>query len=748
MVSDLMPVTLDAADPAGREVEAGIRADSPLLDQLERGKAALRGPKGSVRVRRRAAPGCVLYGPFWRLAAGNYRLTLWARASRPRPAAQPVLGIEVVAANRFQQAWRDLTAEELAESPASIDFAVPPELSLESGEEARFEFRCFHLGHADLTIFALDLARLDENRSEPAAPRRWRLTGRLAIGAIAHRRGGEIRVPRAAPAGWFVGEGRPFLQLPAGHYRLSFRCRTGPPLLPAQPVLAVEVLARSRWRRSRPPGWRSLLPGATGGGEQQAWRDFTVAELGDGAGILDFAVPARLSVEGGEDVVFAFRFCHLGNAALAIGEVDLYRDDGSPHVTTPRLWRLLGRLGGRRRGDEIALPTRTGRTLSLRRPRLRLPPGRYRLRLGGHAANPGKPAVAIEIAARGRPQPDRLLLRESTAAELAVSCQLEFAVPQGPAGDSEIELRLIALGRGAARITTLELREERGAGGAAMPLPAVGLRPAGMRRLVVVGNCQAESVYQALSRAPALNRHFAAKYHFVHLQANLHDAARHDLAECQVMLVQEIHDWEDYPLREHIRDDTEIVKFPLLRFISLWPFDHYNGPGDREAYEREWPNLTFAYQDGLLGRLRREIPDPEARFAAYRALAVDGLIDLERLHRFETRRLAAMDEEFGCAIGRTILDNFRKRQVFYTTNHPNGRILAMLVDHLLERLGVGERYQPRPGLATMRRSQVPVHPLVAKRLGVEWADERTRYLYGGERITWETYIRRYIAHYG
>ena len=41
-----------------------------------------------------------------------------------------------------------------------------------------------------------------------------------------------------------------------------------------------------------------------------------------------------------------------------------------------------------------------------------------------------------------------------------------------------------------------------------------------------------------------------------------------------------------------------------------------------------------------------------------------------------------------------------------------------------------------------------MHPKVAQALGVKWAGENTKYLYGGERITWETYVRRYIDHYG
>jgi hypothetical protein len=48
----------------------------------------------------------------------------------------------------------------------------------------------------------------------------------------------------------------------------------------------------------------------------------------------------------------------------------------------------------------------------------------------------------------------------------------------------------------------------------------------------------------------------------------------------------------------------------------------------------------------------------------------------------------------------------------------------------------------------MSSMQVPVHPRVAHELGVRWADQRTRYTIRGREVTWEQYIRSYIAHYG
>ena len=585
-----------------------------VLDRLEKMAIGTRGAEGVTTVRRREAAGCVLYGPYWQLPAGAYRLNFCCRAGTPIMPRQPVLGVEVIAMNRVQLAWLDLTAEELRSQVSSLEFAVPAELGVSAGDEARLEFRFFHLSNADLAITAVDLEEVDRAAMEPQSPTQWRLLGRLAKTAIGKRTPEGITVRRTRRAGLMLDGEQPLLQLPAGHYRLGIECRAGIPRMPSEPVLKVEVAARRRWQDRQSSNWRSLFGPPAPRGMHQASGDFTAAQLSSGAASVEFTVPAELSLEGGQDVIFEIRFVHRGNADLTITEVCLHRMEPMPGIGA--------------------------------------------------------------------------------------------AMPQSPA------------------INTSNTN------------------------VVIVGNCQAQTVYEALLRTRAFNERLEAKYHFVNLQHNLHELGRQDLASCDVMLVQDIKDWENYPLRPDIHDDLPIIKFPLLHFASLWPFDHYNGPGDREAYERESPNLTFLYLDGLLAQLRKEIPDREQRLRAYRSLSVDGVVNYVRLHDFEKRRLAAMDKRFDFDIGDFILRNFQRKRLFYTTNHPNGQIFGMLLRHLLKRLGVNHGFRPITSLDHLHRLQVPVHPKVAKALGVKWATESAKYLYGGERITWETYVRRYIAHYG
>ena len=288
---------------------------------------------------------------------------------------------------------------------------------------------------------------------------------------------------------------------------------------------------------------------------------------------------------------------------------------------------------------------------------------------------------------------------EALAAEWA---SLDFDVPPELSCESHdeigFEFRFLHLGNADLTVSAVSLHE---IGGEDLPAKSPAFLVSPQRtRVLIVGNCQAQTIHEALARSGEFDDRLDVKYHFVALQQNLHEAGRAELESSDVLLVQDIRDWENYPLRPYIQDGVRIIKFPLLHFASLWPFDHYNGPGDKEAYEREWPNLTFLYHDGLLARLRKEIPDREERLLAYRSLSVDGIINFTRLHDFEKRRLIAMDEQFGCEIGQFILDNFRRRRLFYTTNHPNGHITGMLMQYLLRQLGIDRATGP-PAFSTI-----------------------------------------------
>jgi hypothetical protein len=269
-----------------------------------------------------------------------------------------------------------------------------------------------------------------------------------------------------------------------------------------------------------------------------------------------------------------------------------------------------------------------------------------------------------------------------------------------------------------------------------------------LRTVGFVGNCQARVLQKAFQRAAGAAG-VASFYHFFDVPESERRSARADLADCDVVLMQDIQDLDSYPVREAIPRRADIVAFPFLRFASPWPYDDFNGLRDAAARAQDDPaHHTTTYYDGFLGRLRRLTPQPRARLEAYRSAALAGMIDPLRVHEFETRRLEALDARFGCAIGRFILDNFRHQQLFYTVNRPCGALLAMVLDHIFAALDLDLPPARDEGLDELRAIEVPVHPSVARRLGIAWADETRLYNVEGRRTDWEGFVRGYIRRYG
>ncbi|HVV27653.1 MAG TPA: WcbI family polysaccharide biosynthesis putative acetyltransferase [Rhizomicrobium sp.] len=542
----------------------------------------------------------------------------------------------------------------------------------------------------------------------------------------------------------------PHWWLRAGRYRLSFRAQVSGSTMTAQPSFGVEIVTQNRFRHG--------------------WRDFTQADANAERHSMEFLVPQEMGTEQGQESRFEFRFFHFANGAVTISDVILQPVGDDTGVASNMRWRLLGRLGkgwtARRLTDGSVAAFAPGRTiLKGGWPYLRLASGRYRLTISGSSSrHDEKGVLAVRILGRSHwrrlHQRVRTLAGQNGLAETIamdtftageMDCAaLTFDVPEGlgmdTGEDAPFEIRLGRLGSGKLRIDNVVLDY---LGPPRRRMSRLDARPASRRTsILVVGNCQADIVCSGFRLTESLNRRYAVKYHFVKLQDNLLEAARADLAACDLVLAQDISDWRDYPLREAIPAGIPVIRFPMLGFASLWPFDHYNGPGDQLAHAREWPNLTFTYLDGLLARLRREIPDPEARFRAYAALDWPGIVNYRRLHELEAKRLKAVDASFGGGIGTFILDNFRKRQLFYTTNHPNGEVLALLLRQIVNRMGGNPAGISAARLDALHPTQVPVHPKVAADLGVRWATADTRYLFRGEKVRWEDYVRRYIAHYG
>ena len=83
----LPPVSADATGGTisfERGEEAKASREWRVLDRLEKTALGKRGPDWVVTVRRREPAGCLLYGPYWQLPSGAYRLIFCCRSGKPR----------------------------------------------------------------------------------------------------------------------------------------------------------------------------------------------------------------------------------------------------------------------------------------------------------------------------------------------------------------------------------------------------------------------------------------------------------------------------------------------------------------------------------------------------------------------------------------------------------------------------------------------------------------------------------------
>ncbi|GAV35763.1 hypothetical protein ROTAS13_03442 [Roseomonas sp. TAS13] len=202
---------------------------------------------------------------------------------------------------------------------------------------------------------------------------------------------------------------------------------------------------------------------------------------------------------------------------------------------------------------------------------------------------------------------------------------------------------------------------------------------------------------------------------------------------------------------------AEGLRFPALQGHLHWPLlasDPRNRP------EPLWPGGRYGgalYNDRIAAGLAAEAPglkdgDLYRRYLAASCEALDIAGD------WAASGFAAWEQaEAGCEIrvAAEMRAMMRRAPLFNTPHDPTGAPFHLVTEALLRRtslLGASvreaalEEYRQASrgwlGLAGTR--QTPLHPEVARRLGLDWCDGDTRFAWFGNRWTFREYMLRYI----
>jgi len=265
--------------------------------------------------------------------------------------------------------------------------------------------------------------------------------------------------------------------------------------------------------------------------------------------------------------------------------------------------------------------------------------------------------------------------------------------------------------------------------------------------VVIVGNCIAEGIAFGLSSAEEAK----SKFRFVpiplHLRSLNDQKSLALIAEASHVFVQQLGAIDLHLISSTMATDARMFPFPSLVLRNLWPFDSDNGYRDDVA--QAFPEGRIRHFDGALAKLREIEPDKKKRILRYRELDFDFAKKVNSTADTQRQFLEQIDARADWRIGRFIEANYRQRQLFYNSTHPSEIVFQELCEYCWRKLGLSDTPPTFTGIDSWKVWSVPVHPGIARQLGVEWAHETTRYTYCtlGD-ITWHEWVDAYVDSFG
>lgn len=200
-------------------------------------------------------------------------------------------------------------------------------------------------------------------------------------------------------------------------------------------------------------------------------------------------------------------------------------------------------------------------------------------------------------------------------------------------------------------------------------------------------------------------------------------------------------------LHERLPEHCEIVRFPPLSALFLWPF---SGNDPRVASDPD----RYPWPDSVGAVLSTETLSDDALFAKYMATTTERMPDLNRRLRIDIGRWAATDALSDVKMGEWVEQNFRTTKLFHTSGHVAAAATGRLFKALMQRTRSIAPHRAQAAVADtdrlLRHHQgqdfecVPIHPLVADALKLTWFDPNALYRWHGHEWTFRQYILHYI----
>jgi len=282
------------------------------------------------------------------------------------------------------------------------------------------------------------------------------------------------------------------------------------------------------------------------------------------------------------------------------------------------------------------------------------------------------------------------------------------------------------------------------------------MSPSTRPALIIYGNCQAEFIGLLLSRAPSLTAHVDVAVASNNVQTRDALEAIAPYADRAVLFWEQHDQRPEVETREAVRSRLPsactTLRYPAVGLNAFWPFfikDKRNVP------EPGFPFGRYPSGDRVAAEIAQLDLPPEQAYLRYMELSAEKLPDLDVLVARDASVQARRDAACDVAMSDAVFPILRSTYQFWTHGHLAASVYAHLVPRLLQQSSdvIGKpspqtyaeleaAYEAFPGQGEF---QSPIHPLVIERLGLQFADEGTKYRWFGNSWTFEEYVKRYLA---
>ena len=268
-------------------------------------------------------------------------------------------------------------------------------------------------------------------------------------------------------------------------------------------------------------------------------------------------------------------------------------------------------------------------------------------------------------------------------------------------------------------------------------------------RIIIYATCQGEYLAKLLRAAPGL-RGYAVDFYRNYGQPgvfqppNIPDEA---LDRCDLLIYHAVSNAVGKAAVVHLlnklRRSALRVELPYVTSNLYWLL-HY----------RTWTPLgvSCARRYGLIPYRSEALDmlvdcglDEDEVVRLYSSLHIDQVLDVD----------AAVAETFsywddldrraeGISVAPFLRERYRKEMLFYMFNHPSKAVFRYMTDQLLARLGLPSLSdEALRGQDCGQREMVPIHPGLARRLGLRFVRDTSRYSVNGQMMGFENYVRMY-----